>query len=287
MPTAKKQTHRPIKSAKQFTLPSAVEVTAFRRKVLSYYAKQGRVLPFRQTTDPYAIAVSEFMLQQTQVSRVVPKYEMWLALFPDWKTLAIANRVSVLKAWSGLGYNRRAIYLHDLAKRVTNDFQGIFPRSEDELMGIPGLGPYTRRAILVFAFNLPLAAIDTNIRRVLLASFSLPPTISPVNLQLIAERVLPRRNSRIWHYALMDYGAMNLTAQKTGVRSLSRQSEFEGSLRQVRGAVIRLLSNGSQKTVNELVKESGFTLKRITQALAVLMEEGMIQKNRNRYSIAD
>lgn len=287
MPTAKKTRPKQTISAKPALLPTAIAVASFRKRVFAFYKKQGRTLPFRKTTDPYAIAVSEFMLQQTQVSRVVPKYEAWLELFPDWHMLAEASRVSVLKAWSGLGYNRRAIYLHELAKRVTQEFQGEFPRSESDLMGIPGLGPYTRKAILVFAFNLPLAAIDTNIRRVLLASFSLPPTTTPAELQYLAERVLPRRQSRVWHHALMDYGAMKLTAQKSGVRSLARQSKFDGSLRQVRGAIVRLLSNGDRKTPSALIMETGFTQEKISQALDALMQEGMIQSSRNRFSIAE
>lgn len=287
MPTAKKARHPQTSKAKLSFLPAAASVAVFRRKVLAFYKKQGRVLPFRQTTDPYAIAVSEFMLQQTQVSRVVPKYDAWLSLFPDWKSLAKASRVSVLKAWSGLGYNRRAIYLHDLAKRVCTDFGGSFPQSEEALLGIAGLGPYTRRAILIFAFNQPLAAVDTNIRRVLISYFSLSAMTPPKDIQVLADHLLPRKQSRVWHYALMDYGAMKLTPRMTGVRPVSSQSKFEGSLREVRGAIVKLLADGTKRTAHALAKETGFSEERCTRALLALASEGIVRQHRKSYSIAE
>src|SRR5512138_140412 len=125
----------------------------FRRRLLRFYKQHGRDLPWRKTTDPYRVTVAELMLQQTQVERVIPKYETWIRRWPSWKALAKADNRELLTAWSGLGYNRRALFLGKMAKSIMQDFGGVMPRELAKLEKLPGIGRYTARAILIFAFN--------------------------------------------------------------------------------------------------------------------------------------
>ncbi|RME27887.1 MAG: A/G-specific adenine glycosylase, partial [Candidatus Zixiibacteriota bacterium] len=134
-------------------LLSPALVRRFRRKVLSFYRRHGRDLPFRHTRDPYHITVCEVMLHQTQVDRVLPRYRAWVRRWPNWRALASARKQDVLAAWSGLGYNRRALYLRDIAHIVVNDYGGQLPDDYHALCRLPGIGPYTANAILIFAFN--------------------------------------------------------------------------------------------------------------------------------------
>ncbi len=148
--------------------PSTLKLTwpALRRKLAAWYAKAKRDLPWRRTSDPYAITVSEVMLQQTQVVTVIPYYERWLKLFPTWQALASAKKQEVIKAWEGLGYYHRARNLHALAKVVVRA-GGELPRTEEALRALPGIGPYTAAAVGSIAFGLPLAVLDGNVMRVL------------------------------------------------------------------------------------------------------------------------
>src|SRR5271163_2922073 len=145
---------------------SAPPFAAMRRKLAAWYAKAKRDLPWRRTSDPYAITVSEFMLQQTQVVTVIPYYERWLKLFPTWRALAEAKEHDVIKAWEGLGYYRRARNLHALARAVAGN-GGELPISGEGLLALPGIGPYTAAAVGSIAFGLPLAVLDGNVMRVL------------------------------------------------------------------------------------------------------------------------
>ncbi len=252
-------------------------IRRFRRKILSYYKTHGRDLPFRRTTDSYKIAVAEIMLQQTQVDRVVPKYLAWTKKWPDWKTLAKATNRELLTMWSGLGYNRRALYLGRMAKEIVERYDGAMPQDQAALSALPGIGPYTSRAILIFAFNKPLVTIDTNIRRVLIAELDLPHSISARELESIALHVLPQRRSRDWHNALMDYGATHMTARKSGVKPLSRQSKFEGSLRQIRGEIIRQLTTKKRVSLASVAKKLGRTMEDVQKAAKGLEKEGVVR----------
>ena len=141
----------------------------FVARVWEYYKAHGRHdLPWRKTTDPYKILVSELMLQQTQVDRVLLKYKAFLKLFPTARRLAAAPLGDVLRAWQGLGYNRRAKFLHQAAQYVTNELKGRWPKDEAGLLALPGVGPYTARAVLAFAYNEPVVLIETNVRQVFL-----------------------------------------------------------------------------------------------------------------------
>src|SRR3989344_5165268 len=155
---------------------------AFQQKILTWYQEHKRDLPWRRTTNPYHIMVSEIMLQQTQVDRVVPKYETFLKAFPTVWDLAEAPTSQVLELWSGLGYNNRAIRLREAAKVIVKRYAGQVPKSRDALMELPGIGPYTSNAILSFAHNLSFPCMDTNIRRIILHELQLSEKTAPEKL---------------------------------------------------------------------------------------------------------
>jgi A/G-specific adenine glycosylase len=192
------------------------------RALLAWYAAEGRAhLPWRETRDPYAILVSEVMLQQTQVERVLPKYREFLARFPTFAALAAEPAGEAIKAWAGLGYNQRAVRLHGIARQVVEEFGGQLPNTLDGLMALKGVGRYTAGAVACFAFGLPVATVDTNIRRILWRAFrgveQLPwpggETAARMYLEL-AEWALPRERAYDWQQALMDHGARVCLARK-------------------------------------------------------------------------
>ena len=216
-------------------------IKEFQTKILTWYKVNKRDFPWRKTADPYHILVSEVMLQQTQAMRVVGYYEKFIKRFPTLKDLAIARNPEVLRIWSGLGFNNRAIRLKEIAKIIHQDFEDIFPHRIESLLALKGVGDYTAAAIFSFAFNKKVAVIDTNIRRVLIYELKLSENISKKHLAEIALAVIPNGKSRVWHNALMDYGALAATARQTKIKSRSKQSIFKGSEREVRGKIIRLL----------------------------------------------
>src|SRR3989338_11018876 len=233
------------------------KISEFRRTVWKYYNENGRHdLPWRKTKDPYRILVSEVMLQQTQVARVLKKNNKLKKRFPPARARAKASLADVLKIWSGLGYNRRAKYLHDTAKQLMLFSRGRVFIASDELQKLPGIGPYTRAAVRVFAFNEPDILIETNIRAAYIHHFYpfrtrrvLNGLISDKEILLLAQKAAKGQDPRKWHWALMDYGAH---LKRSGVRNNSRsahytkQSKFEGSLRQVRGAILKALARGEK-----------------------------------------
>lgn len=217
------------------------EIKEFQTKILEWYKINKRDFPWRKTTDPYHILVSEIMLQQTQTFRVIAYYEKFIKRYPTINDLAKAKNPEVLKIWSGLGFNTRIIRLKEIAKTIVNDLNGNFPDELDNLLELKGVGSYTAAAIIVFAFNKKAAVIDTNIRRVLIHELNLSQNIAPARLSEIALSVIPKGKSRIWHNALMDYGALAATAKQTKIKSKSKQSPFKGSEREVRGKILKLL----------------------------------------------
>lgn len=225
---------------------SGAAAERFRARVYAHYRRQQRALAWRATRDPYAILVSEVMLQQTQVARVARYYPRFLARFPDPAALARAPLRAVLEQWSGLGYNRRAQALQRAAQALVRDHGGVVPADRDALLKLPGIGPATAGALLAFAFGRPVVFIETNIRRVYLHHFFPAAEAIPdrVLLPLVA-RTLDRHRPRRWYYALMDYGAaLGRHGANPNRRSAhyTRQSAFTGSTRQLRGLVIRLLT---------------------------------------------
>jgi A/G-specific adenine glycosylase len=257
---------------------------AFQRQVLDYYHHHGRhTLPWRQAQangsfDPYRILVSEAMLQQTQVSRVLPKFEAFIGRFPDAATLAQASLGEVLRTWNGLGYNRRAKFLHQAAKQLIHDHPAGFPQTTKELVSLPGVGPNTAGAIQVYAFNQPALFIETNIRTVFIHHFFTSQTaITDQAIMEVLARTLPTRDPRTWYWALMDYGSylkQTVGNLNQASRSYTKQSTFAGSHRQLRGQIIRLLSERSY-TIRELASE--LQDKRLPKVLQELQAEGLVQ----------
>ena len=191
-------------------------LAAVQRRLLDWYAVAQRALPWRETRDPYAILVSEVMLQQTQVERVIPKYRQFLDRFPTLAALASAARADVIRVWAPLGYNRRAVRLHELAIHVSAERGGVLPSEPAELARLAGLGPYTSAAVACFAFGHQVATVDTNIRRVLRRVFAErfdPGEPPPRALASFATAVLPSGQAADWNQALMDLGATICTAR--------------------------------------------------------------------------
>ncbi len=257
------------------------EIKNFQKKIRKFYRFHGRELPFRFIDDPYAVTVSELMLQQTQVERVIPKFHMWMKQFPTWEKLSKASNQSILSAWSGLGYNRRALYLKKIADVITNKHYGVMPTNLHELQKLPGIGVYTSHAILIFAFQKRLAAVDTNIRKVILSSFDFSPETSVKVTQQLAEHVLPKSKIREWHYALMDYAKTLPSDVHKRYAAKHKQTKFEGSLRQIRGEIIRQLTKEKHTTFIRISKSTRRSDMDISDALASLEKEGTINISKN------
>jgi A/G-specific adenine glycosylase len=202
-------------SNSSFSAASPDSLAVIQRAVLEWFAGHGRDLPWRQTRDPYRIMVSEIMLQQTQVDRVMPKYQAFLELFPSLEALAAAPTAEVIRAWTGLGYNRRAVNLQRAAQAVLDEHAGQFPRDLAALLKLPGIGPYTAGAIACFAFEQDVAFMDTNIRRVVQRLFVGPEESLPADamrLLALAQAALPPGQGWAWNQAIMELGALVCTA---------------------------------------------------------------------------
>jgi len=266
------------------------EIGLFRRRVYRHYIRHGRDLPWRRTGDPYHILVSEIMLQQTQVDRVIPKYTHFLRVFPTLTALAEAPAAQVLAAWQGLGYNRRALMLKQSAQEICRSYGGEVPRSPDILRTLPGIGPATAASIAAFAFNAPTVFIETNIRAVFIHHFfSSAARVSDRRLEPLVRQTLDIRTPARWYNALMDYGAM--LKKKHGnpaCRSAQyvRQSRFEGSDRQVRGRIVRMLVEKKRMKKRELRRALNIESGRIHRIISDLIREGFITDTGAAYRIA-
>ncbi|MEK7156901.1 MAG: A/G-specific adenine glycosylase [Patescibacteria group bacterium] len=222
------------------------------------------------------------MLQQTQVSRVIAKYEEFLKMFPTVHALAKATFPEVLKVWNGLGYNRRAKYLHNAAVSIAVEHRGMFPREYPGLRSIPGIGQYTANAVRVFAFDEPEVLLETNVRTAIIHHFfPMKEEVEDYSIEKIAAAAAAEQDPREWHSALFDYGAH---LKRSGVRNNSRskhytkQSKFEGSLRQVRGAILRELAKSGRLNLPDSA--------RLRHALAGLKRDGLIVKEKGKWRIA-
>jgi A/G-specific adenine glycosylase len=204
----------------------------FRKTIYQYYADHRREMPWRVSRDPYHIVVSEIMLQQTQVGRVLSKYEQFISTFPDFDSVSKAPLQEILKVWQGLGYNRRAIALQKICQLVVTEYGGELPNCVETLQTLPGIGPATAGAICAFAFNQPTVFIETNIRRVFI-HFFFPNRngVKDKEILPLVERTLDIRSPRTWYHALMDYGAMLKKEEHNPNRRsahYTRQAPFQG-----------------------------------------------------------
>jgi A/G-specific adenine glycosylase len=262
-----------------------MEKKNFQRIIWEFYRNQGRDLPWRrEPCDPYHILVSEIMLQQTQVKRVIPKYRAFLELFPTIDSLAKAPLSKVLQAWNGLGYNRRAKYVHDAAKQLHGIAQ---PWKREDLIACKGIGHNTASAILTYAYNQPVAFVETNIRTVLLHHFGVGLTsVSDKKILHRMEATMDKNRPREWCWALMDYGT-HLKQQVGNMTRMSKhyrpQSTFAGSRRQLRGQVIKILAAQSVP-LSEL--QQTLQDERLSVVLHDLCREELITKYNNYYVLA-
>jgi len=258
------------------------QIGLFREKIFDFFTFHRRSFPWRETTDRYAVMVSEIMLQQTQAARVEPKFGVWMERFPDVASLASSSLRDVLELWSGLGYNSRGQRLQLCARMVMDRFNGRVPATPFELKTLPGIGDYTSRSIPAFADNLDVAAVDTNIRRIIMHEFALPADTSKQQIQAAAEQLLPRGRSRDWHNALMDYGALHLTSRRSGVRPLTKQSKFQGSKRWYRGRLLKELVEADQLFLDEVEERYGQCPWGIREIISELVCEGLVEESVNR-----
>lgn len=266
------------------------EVEDFRQIIYQYYAEHRREMPWRESRDPYHILVSEIMLQQTQVERVLIKYEQFISTFSDFNSVNKVPLQEVLGVWQGLGYNRRAIALQKICRLVVTEYGGVLPNSVETLQSFPGIGPATAGAICAFAFNQPTVFIETNIRRVFL-HFFFPNKheVKDKEILPLVERTLDTRSPRRWYHALMDYGAMlKKENHNPNWRSAhySRQAPFQGSNREIRGLILKILLARPELTEEELIRSMDKNPERVRQMINQLKEEGFLVRKGDQISIA-
>lgn len=262
-------------------------VSELQKAAWAHYKAAGRhALPWRQTHDPYKVLVSEVMLQQTQVERVIAFYEAWMKEFPSAKTLAKAPLSKVLRAWQGLGYNRRAKNLHAAAKAIAKDG---FPKTVEGIEALPGVGPYTARAVAAFAFNEDVVFVETNIRTVVMHhAFSRKKEVADREILTVLEAALPKGKAREWYSALMDYGAhlkrsgLRLNAKAKGYK---KQSTFKGSKREARGAILKALVKGPRDAAFLVDLLGPSRRAQMRELLASLTQEGMIELTRGKFRL--
>ncbi len=261
---------------------SEKQIQTFRQTVYDFFHHHGRQFPWRQTSNPYRILVSEIMLQQTQADRVIRKYQSFIKMFPTVRGLAAAPLSEVLRQWQGLGYNRRALMLQRAAQDILKKYHGQIPKHLDQLRQLPGIGPYTASAVMSIVYILPVVMIETNIRTVFIVFFlTTQRKVSDQQLMPLISQTLDRRQPRRWYNALMDYGAMlkkqhgNPSRQS---RQYVRQTKFTGSNRQIRGAVVRLLARRRKLSAAQIMAGTKFSKSKINTILTQLLHEGLLEK---------
>ncbi len=264
-----------------------MEIKEFKKIIWKHYGNHKRNLPWRKTRNPYKILVSEIMLQQTQVARVIPRYRSFLRKFPDLETLASAPLSAVLLEWQGLGYNRRALYLKQAAEKIIQKYSGKFPKDLKLLTSLPGIGRATAGDILAFAWNIPSVFIETNIRSVFIHFFfEDSEKVSDQELLPLIEETLDTQNPREWYWALFDYGTMlketgNPSRKSSGHK---KQSAFKGSNREMRSKLLKLLLSQPLSEA-ELCKAQNIPRETVRRILASFLKEGLIAKTKNKYSV--
>lgn len=277
-------------------------IPTFQRKILGWHEKNGRHdLPWRHASlDPYAILVSEVMLQQTQVDRVIPKFISFLEKFPTPAKLSKAPTRALLSEWKGLGYNRRALYLQRAAKMLMKEYKGVFPTDPTEIEKLPGVGHYTARAVAAFAFDAPHVFIETNIRRIFLHFFfSGHAGISDDELLPLIEKALWKKSPRVWYSALMDYGALAMKeVQNPNKRSkhYTRQSRFEGSTRYARAKLLDFVMaqsmGASDSALSRFLKKDLLLFPyhercEREKIVSSLVRDGFLEKKNARWTICE
>lgn len=262
----------------------------FRNIVWKHYAELGRrTLPWRRSHDPYKILVSEVMLQQTQVERVIPYFNAWMKKYPNIRALAKASLADVLRQWQGLGYNRRAKFLHEAAREIVLKYRGKIPEDAAVLESIWGVGAYTAHAVMTFAFNHDAVFIETNIRTAAVHHFFADRDEVPdEDIMQVLKKLLPRGRAREWYSALMDYGSY---LKRSGIRinakskGYKKQGTFEGSSRQARGVILRELAKGPEGKMKLMRLLPSERKPQLEEQIQKLLREGMVGKRGSVYRL--
>ena len=260
-------------------------LTDFKKIIWEHYAANGRLFDWRHTDDPYKVFISEVMLQQTQTSRVAQKYPEFITIFPNFKSLASASLKEVLAQWQGLGYNRRGKFLHQAAQIIIKEHLGVLPSNPDFLVKLPGIGKATAASISAFAFNTPTVFIETNIRAVFIHFFFHGrDEVHDNEIMPFIKETVDVRHARDWYYALMDYGVM---LKKTVInpsrksKHHTKQSKFEGSDRQIRGMILRILIQHHAPILEEkLIELTQKESQRVAGIIHQMIHEGFIFKGK-------
>ena len=264
-------------------------IDLFRKLVYSYFKNNRRDFPFRNEITPYNVLVSEIMLQQTQTGRVAEKFLEFKKEFPDFLSLSNAPNKKLLMAWQGMGYNRRALALKQIAKVVVTEHNGQLPDSVDILKTFPQIGHNTASSIAAFAYNKPSIFIETNIRRVYIYFFfPKKKQINDKDILPIVEKTVDQDNPKEWYYALMDYGVMlKKSHPELNKRSshYKKQTPFKGSNREIRGKILKILTSESEILESTLTKKLRLNLDKLRSILQQLEQEGFIKRNGNKISI--
>jgi A/G-specific adenine glycosylase len=268
-----------------------------RRRLMDWYRPRREAYPWRVRRDPYRVLVSEVMLQQTQAARVAPAFDRFIVRFPTLEALAAAPRSEVLREWSGLGYNRRAVALSQAARAVVHAHGGRIPSRPGDLARLPGVGPYTAAAVASLAYGEPVPAVDTNVRRVVARALlgADGPEAPLARVRDVAETWLDRGDPGGFNQALMDLGREVCRPMPRcdvcplagacrfrragGAPSTSRRAQgpFEGSSRQVRGRVVELLRARRSASLGTLAAQAGLAPGRVTEAVRSLSAEGIVR----------
>lgn len=275
---------------------SVQQIKKFQKIVWDYYHTSGRgQLPWRTSINPYRVWVSEIMLQQTQVDRVINFFKVWVKSFPTIQKLAGASQVDILKHWKGLGYNSRALRMKKTAQLIIELYKAKFPSDYYELQKLPGIGPYTAGAICAFAYNQPIVLIETNIRRVYIHHF-FNDAIDVYDTEILelVNKTMDKKNPREWYWALMDYGSflgrtLNSKGKKYNPNTQSKhyikQSKFSGSDREIRGTILTLLlehnNTLSKITLTQKIKQFTTDKERIQKIINQMVHEGYFELKGN------
>ncbi len=266
---------------------SPVLLEQFQLALWNYYQEHQRDFAWRTSPTEYHVVVSEVMLQQTQTIRVVDKFQEFISAFPTFESLAQATTQQVLQRWVGLGYNRRCLYLHQIAQKIVAEYGGILPNDVAILKTFKGLGHATASSIVAFAFDQPTVFIETNIRSVFLHVFFKNEENVPDNfIEPLVELTLKKDTPREWYYALMDYGVYLKKKHKNPSRKskhYTTQSKFEGSTRQVRAAIVKILAFKNEITLDELYQALPYDSEKIDQQLEKLCAEKIIIQKETAY----
>jgi A/G-specific adenine glycosylase len=265
------------------------KIAAFREKVWDYFFGHELPMSWRENPEPYYVLVSELMLQQTQVPRVIPKFHEFTLRFPTILELGRAPLSEVLKTWNGLGYNRRAKFLWQAAQMVELEFGGVIPDSYENLVKLPGVGPNTAGAILAYAYNQPVVFVETNIRTVYFHHFFMDQeTVSDKELRDVVQATLDHEHPREFYWGLMDYGSylkQTVGARLHQSKHYKKQSPLAGSLREMRGRILRTLT--ARQYADMELRNAVNADERYDVALRDLANEGMIGNQNGKWCLTE